>query len=179
MIGFQAGASTVSRRWAAGRFVELGQRLLAACPDAWIVLTGAPGERDLAEGIRRGIALPRVWNAAGELPLVELPALMQRANVLLTGDTGPMHMALAVGTPVVALFAVSDWRRSGPSYDLHKHVVVQKWRTCDPCLSKRCPYAEPLCMANISVDEVERAVNGRLDGQPGGIFEASAPEVAS
>ena len=179
VIGFQAGASTISRRWAAGRFVELGRRLLAARPDAWIVLTGSPAERQLAEGIRQGIDSPRAWNAAGELSLVELPALMQRLAVLLTGDTGPMHMALAVGTPVVALFAVSDWRRSGPSSAMEKHFVIQKWRTCDPCLSKRCPYAEPLCMANISVDEVERAIKGRLDGLPGGVSEASAPEVAS
>ena len=111
--------------------------------------------------------------------MAERPLALKQLAVLLTGDTGPMHMALAVGTPVVALFAVSDWRRSGPSSAMEKHFVIQKWRTCDPCLSKRCPYAEPLCMANISVDEVERAIKGRLDGLPGGVSEASAPEVAS
>lgn len=173
LIGFQAGASTVSRRWSADRFIELGKRLLACQPEAWIVLTGAANERPLAEKIAAGIGNPRVWIAAGEPSLAELPALMQRLEVLLTGDTGPMHMAIAVGTPVVALFAVSDWRRSGPASDLKKHVVIQKWITCDPCLSKRCPYAEPLCMANITVDEVERAIVGRLNGAPGKILETS------
>jgi ADP-heptose:LPS heptosyltransferase len=175
LIGFQAGASTVSRRWSADRFAELGKRLLVRQADAWIVLTGSASERPLAEKIAAGINHGRVWVAAGEPSLAELPALMQRLQVLLTGDTGPMHVAIAAGTPVVALFAVSDWRRSGPASDFEKHVVIQKWRTCDPCLSKRCPYAEPLCMANISVDEVEQAILGRLAGAAGGVFEASAP----
>lgn len=177
LIGFQAGASTVSRRWSGDRFIELGKRLLASQPDAWIVLTGAASERPLAEKIAAGIDHPQVWIAAGEPSLAELPALMQRLALLLTGDTGPMHMAIAVGTPVVALFAVSDWRRSGPASDLQKHVVIQKWVTCDPCLSKRCPYAEPLCMANISVDEVEQAIVGRLNGAPGEILETSGPAL--
>lgn len=173
LIGFQAGASTVSRRWSADRFIELGKRLLARQPDVWIVLTGAANERPLAEKIAASISNAHVWIAAGEPSLAELPALMQRLEVLLTGDTGPMHMAIAVGTTVVALFAVSDWRRSGPASDLTKHVVIQKWITCDPCLSKRCPYAEPLCMANITVDEVEQAIVGRLNGAPGEILETS------
>jgi lipopolysaccharide heptosyltransferase II len=173
LIGFQVGASTVSRRWAANCFAELARRLLARDADCTIVLTGSPDERALAEKICALVGSPRVWNAAGELPLVELPALMRRLKLLLTGDTGPMHMAIAAGTPVVALFAVSDWRRSGPVTGLDKHMVIQKWRTCAPCLSKRCPYAEPLCMANISVDEVEQAIIARLSGAPGRISEAA------
>lgn len=175
LIGFQAGASTVSRRWSADRFIELGKRLLADRDDTWIILTGAINERPLAEKIAVGIEHDRVWVAAGEPSLAELPALMQALQILLTGDTGPMHVAIAAGTPVVALFAVSDWRRSGPASDFDKHVVIQKWQTCIPCLSKRCPYAEPLCMANISVDEVEQAIVGRLNGVPGKILEAKAP----
>ena len=178
-IGFQAGASTLSRRWSADRFVELGKRLLNRHADVWIVLTGSANERPLAEKIAAGIDHPRVWNAAGEPALAELPALMQNLQLLLTGDTGPMHMAIAVGTPVLALFAVSDWRRSGPASDFDKHVVIQKWRTCDPCLSKRCPYAEPLCMENISVDEVEQAILDRLAGAPGKITETTAAEASA
>ena len=79
-------------------------------------------------------------------------------RVLLTGDTGPMHMAIALHTPVLALFAVSDWRRSGPAYALDQHRVIQKWQTCQPCWSKRCPYENPICMENIGVAEVEKAL---------------------
>lgn len=88
---------------------------------------------------------------------------MARMSALVTPDTGALHLAVAVGTPVIALFAVSDWRRSGPAVALEKHTVIQKWRTCEPCLSKRCPYPEPPCMDLISVDEVETACRQRLD----------------
>ena len=88
-----------------------------------------------------------------------MPDLLRRASLLVTGDTGPMHLAVTVDTPVVALFAVSDPARSGPGYDLDRHVVIRKWRTCDPCFSKNCPYAEPICMDNIAVDEVVTAVD--------------------
>ena len=63
-----------------------------------------------------------------------------------------MHIAIAVGTSVVALYAVADWRRTGPYYDLERHRVIQKWKTCDPCVSKKCEYQK--CMENIRVEEV-------------------------
>ena len=163
LLAFQPGASTHSRRWAPLRFVELGRRLLEADPGLRIVLTGSPAERALAERIAAGIADDaRVLIAAGELPLRLLPALLRRCATLVSGDTGPMHVAVAVGTPVVALFAVSDHNRSGPPPGDERHIVIQKWRTCEPCLSKRCPYDEPICMENISVDEVLAAVRRQL-----------------
>jgi lipopolysaccharide heptosyltransferase II len=162
MLALQAGASTLSRRWAPARHAELARQLLAEQPDLHVVLTGSPAEAALADRIAADIGSPRVWNTAGRLPLPLLPALLERCTGVVSGDTGPMHLAVAVGTPVVALFAVSDWRRSGPAYDLDRHVIIQKWRTCDPCLSKRCPYQEPVCMENISVAEVFAAVSALL-----------------
>ncbi|SRR6266581_249093 len=163
LLALQAGASTRSRRWAPSRHAALARRLLAERPDLHIVLTGSPTERALTESIAAAVASTRLWNAAGELPLRLLPALVERCAVMVSGDTGPMHMAVAAGTPVVALFAVSDWRRSGPAYDLERHIVIQKWRTCEPCLSKNCPYDEPICMENTSVDEVYGALRTLLD----------------
>lgn len=162
VLALQPGASTTSRRWAKARFVELGKQLLAANPGLWIAITGSPAERALAQAIADEIDHPQVWVAAGEVPLGLMPAFLARCAVLVSGDTGPMHLAVAVGTPVVALFAVSDARRSGPTQDAGRHIVIQKWRTCEPCLSKRCPYAEPLCMENISVAEVAAAVSQQL-----------------
>lgn len=162
LIGFQPGASTRSRRWAPARFAELGRRLLAEHASARIVITGSPAEAELAQHIARDIGDPRVLVSAGDLPLPLLPALLQRCALLVTGDTGPMHMAVAVGTPVVALFAVADWRKSGPAYDLDRHVVIQRGRTCDPCYSKNCPYDEPICMEQIGVDDVKPAVDTLL-----------------
>lgn len=162
VLGLQAGASTVSRRWPAGRLAELARRLLAADPQLAIVLTGSAAELPLTQRIAADIASPRVVVGAGAVPLPWMPALLARMSALVTPDTGTLHLAVAVRTPVIALFAVSDWRRSGPTVDLDLHTVIQKWRTCDPCLSKRCPYPEPPCMDLISVDEVEAACRQRL-----------------
>ena len=156
LIGFQVGASTVSRMWFAERFVELGKRLITAYPTTKIVITGSSGEKKYCEQIDREIG-GRVIVSASKLPLRQISALVKRFKVLVTGDTGIMHVAIAVGTPVVALYAVADWRRTGPYYDLERHRVIQKWKTCDPCISKKCEYQK--CMENISVDEAYNAVN--------------------
>ena len=155
LIGFQVGASTVSRMWFAERFVELGKRLITAYPTTKIVITGSSGEKKYCEQIDREIG-GRVIVSASKLPLRQISALVKRFKVLVTGDTGIMHVAIAVGTSVVALYAVADYRITGPYYDMEKHRVIQKWKTCDPCVSKKCEYQK--CMENISVDEVFKAV---------------------
>jgi len=161
IVAFQPGASTMSRRWPRSRFIAAAAQLAKRWPELRFVVTGSPAEallcQEVAAGIEAGAPLvggTRAWASAGQLPLIALPALLKRASVLVPGDTGPMHLAVTVETPVVALFAVSDPARSGPGYDLERHVVIRKWRTCDPCFSKNCPYAEPICMDNIAVDEV-------------------------
>ena len=166
IVAFQPGASTMSRRWPRSRFIAAAQQLAALHPDLRFVVTGSPAEALLCQEVAAGIeaAAPlaggtRAWASAGKLPLIALPALLQRASLLVTGDTGPMHLAVTVNTPVVALFAVSDPARSGPAYDLDKHLIIRKWRTCDPCFSKNCPYPEPICMDNISTNEVTVAVD--------------------
>ncbi len=166
IVALQPGASTMSRRWPRSRFIAAAVALSQKDPDLRFVVTGSPAEAALCQEVAAGIeaAVPlaegvRAWASAGQLPLIALPALLKRASLLVSGDTGPMHLAVTVDTPVVALFAVSDPARSGPGYDPEKHVVIRKWRTCDPCQSKNCPYAEPLCMDNITVDEVLAAVD--------------------
>ncbi|MBU3698320.1 glycosyltransferase family 9 protein [Dechloromonas sp.] len=169
LVAFQPGASTMSRRWPRGRFVAAATALVAHHPELRFVVTGSPAEQALCREVAAAIeaAVPvtggsRAWASAGDLPLLAIPDLLRRAAVLVSGDTGPMHLAVTVETPVVALFAVSDPARSGPGYDPERHIVIRKWRTCDPCQSKNCPYAEPICMDNISVDEVVAAVDSVL-----------------
>lgn len=166
IVAFQPGASTMSRRWPRSRFIAVAVQLAQLHPDLRFVVTGSPAEavlcQEVAAAIEAAVPLPdghRAWASAGQLPLIALPALLRRASLLLTGDTGPMHLAVTVKTPVVALFAVSDPERSGPGYDFERHIVIRKWRTCDPCFSKNCPYAEPICMDNIAVAEVLAAVD--------------------
>jgi len=159
LIGFQPGASTKSRMWFADRFAELGKRLVKDIPGARIILTGSPAEKELCDGIANAIGHGAI-SAAGRLGLTGLPTLIKRFSVFVTGDTGPMHIAYTTGTPVVALYAVSDPARTGPFYSQEKHRVIKKDRTCEPCLSKKCDYQK--CMEAITVDEVEGAVKELL-----------------
>lgn len=151
IIGFQAGASTLSRMWFPDRFAELGKRLINSYPELKIIITGSPEEYDHCRKIADAIG-ERAIVSAGKLPLKYIPALIKRFKALVTGDTGVMHIAVAVGTPVVALFAVADPGRSGPYYDMDKHTIIKKDRTCAPCASKKCKHQT--CMENISIDEV-------------------------
>jgi len=155
VIGFQTGASTLSRMWFPDRFAELGRRLITSYPELKIVLTGSPQEYEYCKKIACAIG-ERAIVSAGRISLKYMPALIKRFRTLVTGDTGIMHIAVAVGTPVTALFAVADPMKSGPYYDLDKHTAIKKDRTCDPCVSKKCKYQK--CMENISVDEVFDAV---------------------
>lgn len=173
IVAFQPGASTMSRRWPRSRFIAAAVEMVKSRPDLRFVVTGSPAEAVLCQEVAAGIeaAAPfdggnRAWASAGQLPLIALPDLLRRASLLVTGDTGPMHLAVTVDTPVVALFAVSDPARSGPGYDLDRHLIIRKWRTCNPCQSKNCPYAEPICMDNISIDEVVAAVDSILSRGP-------------
>jgi ADP-heptose:LPS heptosyltransferase len=157
LVGFQCCASSRGRMWPQQRFVELGRSLLAADPRIGIVLTGAPGERTYLDAIANGIG-PNAAVAAG-LPLTQLPSLLRRVRVLVTGDTGTMHMAFAVGTRTVCLFAVSNPKVSGPAYDLERHVVI--YRQCDDP-TVRSKSDDPSHIARIDVDEVLQAVKRQL-----------------
>jgi ADP-heptose:LPS heptosyltransferase len=155
LVGFQCGASTLSRMWFPDRFAELGRRLVRGRDRVRIFFTGSPAEREYCGSIARQIG-ERTIVVAGRLPLSAVPSLLARLHVLVTGDTGTMHMAVAVRTPVVGLFAVSDPSRSGPYYDLDRHVIIKKPRTCVDCVSKRCTYQK--CMEAIEEEEVFQAV---------------------
>lgn len=158
LVGFQCGASARSRMWPEEKFVALGQRLLQAHPTLAIVLTGAPDERDYLDAIARAIG-ERAVVAVGRVPLADLPELVRRLRVLVTGDTGTMHIAFAVGTPTVCLFAVSDPATSGPPYDPHLHTVIYRPR---PHLGITPKSRDRSWIAKIEVDEVYAAVEARL-----------------
>ena len=121
------------------------------------MIVGGEGERDLAGDICSGMSRPPL-DLVGRTNLLQLGAVLQRCALLVSGDTGPMHMATAVGTPVIALFGAIDPARSGPVGDVHK-IVRHREISCVPCNAKTCGNPRNLaCMEEISVDEVFRAV---------------------
>jgi heptosyltransferase-1 len=93
-------------------------------------------------------------NLAGRTTLQSLAALFKRADLVISTDTGPMHIAAAVGTPVVALFGPTSVTRTGPFGSGHQ--VLQAALPCVPCFRRRCATKD--CMAEISVQQVLKAV---------------------
>jgi heptosyltransferase I len=121
-----------------------------------VVFTGESSEGPIAR-IRSLMRAPSA-SVAGVTSLRELAALYKTASVLLTTDSGPMHLAAAVGTPVVALFGPTSPERTGPYGD--GHIVIRHGLPCSPCFRKTCETLE--CMKTISVDEVLQAAREQL-----------------
>lgn len=98
-----------------------------------------------------------VWPKA---PLTELMALSAQVDVVIGGDTGPVHIAAAIGTPTVSFYRATDRRRNGPRG--RKHLTFQAAMECSPCLLKTCPQ-DQRCSNSINPDEAVRAVYKQLD----------------
>ncbi|MBW2109319.1 MAG: lipopolysaccharide heptosyltransferase I [Deltaproteobacteria bacterium] len=120
--------------------------------DARIVFTGQRRDRRTINDIRSGMCEAGL-DLSGKTPLMVLAALFETADCVISTDTGPMHLAAAVGTPVVALFGPTAPWRTGPFGPGHE--VVRADLECSPCFKRRCQTVE--CMAQISV---EKALNG-------------------
>jgi len=99
-------------------------------------------------------------STAGDLSIADSAALLARCNCLVSADTGPLHLAAAVQTPVIGLFGSTDPRRTGPIGK--RHQVIRRGLSCVPCEKKHCPLGTRSCMADITVDEVFKAVDGLL-----------------
>lgn len=161
LIGLQLGASSAGRMWPGERFAALMAALVRQYPRTRFVLTGSPAE--VGHCLEVAATAPgRACVAAGALDLTCLPALLARCNCIVSGDTGTMHLAVAVGTPVVALFAVSDPATSGPAYDLDRHVVI--YRPC-PDLALNSKSGDQGCIARITAEEVRLGVTHVLERQ--------------
>lgn len=158
LIGMNPGAAYgAAKCWSPARFGQLGKNLSAR---GTILLFGREGERPVADEILRDSG-GRGVDFTGKTGLLQLAALLERCQILVTNDTGTMHMAAAVGTPVVALFGSTDPSATGPLGE--GHVVVRKEVPCSPCLKRICP-TDHRCMAMITVEEVEEIVTARLKG---------------
>ena len=104
---------------------------------------------------------PQVVKLTGKVTLMELAALLKKCAVFVTNDSGPMHIAAAVDTPVVALFGPTDPLKTGP-YG-HGHVVLSYAVDCRPCLRRECARAVALeCLTGVRPEQVVQAVMQQL-----------------
>ncbi len=150
VIGINPGGDRSNRRWAPDRFAAAASMLVERF-DARIVLLGGPRDRDIASSIAQAIP-SGVSDLSGTIPLDELPYVISRLDLLLTNDSGPMHIAAATKTPLVALFGPEDPRLFGPYTTPDLYRIVMKDVPCRPCGYKKC--ADPICLDRIQPDEV-------------------------
>ncbi len=150
------GAGTAAKRWPVGHWRELICRLLVEHGPR-VILVGDQSDRKAAGQILAGVPSESVWNWCGRLNIVELAATLEGADLLIGADSGPAHLAAAVGTPVVALFSgtndAQQWRPQGAPVLVVRHAVA-----CSPCHRTRCPWADHPCMQQLTPEAVARAV---------------------
>ena len=151
LIGLQVGAATLYKIWPGEKFIELGKRLAKTDPNIRILLTGSPGEKKLCASVADAIG-DRAYSTAGEISLTTLRGLIEKMRLLVTNDTGAMHMAVALKTKTVSIFCPTSPAGVGPIQDIHLHRIVHKDSPCSPCITKKC--RKPVCMDMIGVDEV-------------------------
>lgn len=160
-IGIHPSGGRESKQWHLDRFAAVARRL-ATMTGGTVVITGGPADRPLVDAVLRQLDDVRaVPMAIDSLP--SLAELLSALDVFVTGDTGPMHLAAAVDTPVVALFGPSDPARYGPRASIERILRVDL--PCSPCglvrlPPERCRGHVPDCMDGISVDAV---VSNTLD----------------
>ncbi len=160
VIGFQMGTSTPERRWAVSHFVELAQQLIDSDNSLIIKLIGAPHEQNLSDEFFKLLPVnyhKNIENLVGKTSLPDLLSHINMMNVLVTGDTGPLHLAITLKRPTVSLFVTANPCSTGPYQDLELHTVIKKEPLC-------CETPE-LIMDVITVDEVFNAVNKTLKSE--------------
>ena len=172
VVVLHPGASCPSKRWPVSQFAEVASRLnaLAGAPGragVRVVVVAGPGDEHLAHAVRRGSRSPALVPDR-PLPLAALSWLLRRADCLVSNDSGPVHVACAAGTPVVAIFgrwgrglSPTRWGPTGPGSVVLHHDVG-----CRPCLAHRCQIGFP-CLAAVTVDEVVAAARQAIDARAG------------
>lgn len=123
VIGFQPGATNVYKMWPADNFKELAAKLLAEYPNAVIAVTGSKKEKRLGKVIGEANR-EKVIDFCGKFPIEALPKLIREMDLLVTNDTGTMHVAIALGVPTVSMFAGSDPKMFGAYQDSDKHSII-------------------------------------------------------
>lgn len=149
-----------TKQWPLDNFAGLISALVEK--NASVVITGSPQDMEpVTEILRRAGRGRKVLNLTGVTSLRELAGIFSLADLVVTPDTGPMHLAAAVKAPLIALFGPTAPWRTGP-YGNH-HRVIRKALPCSPCFRKKCDTLE--CMTSITVEEVLAAAEKKLMGR--------------
>ncbi len=120
------------------------------------IVCGGPSDRQVAGTIQRNVSRSPVINITGATSLLQLAAVLKKCSLLIAGDTGPLHMAIAMAVPTVSIFGPTDGRYIGPVQP--GHIILQSNNTCSLCYKKVCRYQQVQCMYSIRPHDVVKAV---------------------
>lgn len=156
VVVINPGGNWSTKCWPPERYGELANRLMS--DGMHVAVTWGPGDEIMA---RKLVDVADTGIAQIPTTLEELVALCERARLFIGGDTGPMHLAAAVGTPIVAIFGPTSSDRNGPFR--REDVVVERRLPCRPCYERdKCPLEHWQCIVDITVDHVYEACRKRL-----------------
>ena len=160
VVAIHAGATVASRRYPREQFAIVARRLVEELNCA-VIFTGIESERELVESIRGEMAVPS-HSLVGSLDLPRLAAFLARISLLVSNNTGTVHVAAAVGTPVVDLYALTN-----PQHTpwMVEHRVLSHDVSCKFCYKSICPEGHQDCLRLITPDEVVTAAAQLLDRQ--------------
>lgn len=152
-VGLVVGASWKTKLWPVEKFAKLAEQLVKN--NNAVILLGGPNDKKREQNIL-GKCGKKIISVVGETTLKETAALINELDYIVSGDTGPLHIAVAMSTKSIALFGPTEVWRYRPYGRGHK--VISKDLFCLPCHSKKCPYNLE-CMKNISVKDVFTLIN--------------------
>jgi heptosyltransferase-2 len=159
LIAFAPGAEFGSaKRWPAAHYAELARTIVEADAGAQIVLLGSPKDRPACVEIEQ--AAPGVRNLAGTTSLEQALALIAQARAVVSNDSGLMHVAAALGRPLLAIYGPTDPDHTPPTTDLA--VILNLRLECAPCQQRECPLGHHRCMREISAAMAWQALQPML-----------------
>ncbi len=169
LLGIHPGARWTTKRWPVENFAVVAGKAMRNQGLA-AVLVGGPAEQPVAVQLEhllhRFAPSNQVVNLTGQTSLKQLAAVLDQTDVLLTNDSGPMHLAAAMKTPVVGVFTCTNAVRSGPGGEEHELVSTQL--SCGGSYKKRCPYRgakHMACLEELSTSRVSAALERIIDQQ--------------
>ena len=160
-IALQPGARWENKRWPFGHFVTMVKVLAERHADLRFAILGGNADRELGEAISAA-APGRCLDLTGRTSLPEMVEWSRLCELMVTNDTGPMHVAAALGRPVVALFGPTEPRRTGPYGQVDRVLRIDL--PCVPCMTDSCNYSRPLeCLRGLAPERVVARVEQLLE----------------
>ncbi|MGE0492609.1 MAG: lipopolysaccharide heptosyltransferase II [Vulcanimicrobiota bacterium] len=163
LVGFHTGKGMplTSQRWPVDAFAAWARQLVLELPGR-LVLTGGPDEVELVAAVQKRLGVPCL-NLAGQTDLDTLAAVAEQCRVFVCPDSGPMHLAAAVGTPVVGIYALDeDFPRRWAPFGTRHRIIRPQNRNCRPgCLKATCP--DFRCYRQVQADEIVKAARELLE----------------